>query len=430
MDENKVLGVHPLVGDEWESAVALMSADLEGSARDSKALQRRREVRSASDLLRLVLGYALGDWSLRLTGLWATLTGLGKLSDVAVLKRLRACLDWLRELIGARLREQRLCLQRRATRLRLIDATVVSGPGSRGTDWRVHLSFDMGQVQIDGIEVTDAQGGETLVRHPVEAGDVIVADRGYAHPAGLGSVLGDGGQLVVRINWQNLPLEDADGQRVDLINWLQGLTTGIGAGEVWLWTPQGRFALRLVARRLSEEAADAARRRLTKQARKKGRTPDRRSLIAASFVMVVTNLSVEQWSDAEVLDLYRLRWQIELLCKRLKSLLDLDQLRARSGDLAQVYLLGKLLAALLIDALAGKLAARWPAWGESQDRPVSPWRQYALLHDWLRSAVRGVITLERILAMLPDLGRYLRDSPRQRRQQCATARTLLRALVN
>lgn len=430
MDENKVLGVHPLVGDEWESAVALMSADLEGSARDSKALQRRREVRSASDLLRLVLGYALGDWSLRLTGLWATLTGLGKLSDVAVLKRLRACLDWLRELIGARLREQRLCLQRRATRLRLIDATVVSGPGSRGTDWRVHLSFDMGQVQIDGIEVTDAQGGETLVRHPVEAGDVIVADRGYAHPAGLGSVLGDGGQLVVRINWQNLPLEDADGQRVDLINWLQGLTTGIGAGEVWLWTPQGRFALRLVARRLSEEAADAARRRLTKQARKKGRTPDRRSLIAASFVMVVTNLSVEQWSDAEVLDLYRLRWQIELLCKRLKSLLDLDQLRARSGDLAQVYLLGKLLAALLIDALAGKLAARWPAWGESRDRPVSPWRQYALLHDWLRSAVRGVITLERILAMLPDLGRYLRDSPRQRRQQCATARTLLRALVN
>jgi len=430
MDENKVLGVHPLVGDEWESAVALMSADLEGSARDSKALQRRREVRSASDLLRLVLGYALGDWSLRLTGLWATLTGLGKLSDVAVLKRLRACLDWLRELIGARLREQRLCLQRRATRLRLIDATVVSGPGSRGTDWRVHLSFDMGQVQIDGIEVTDAQGGETLVRHPVEAGDVIVADRGYAHPAGLGSVLGDGGQLVVRINWQNLPLEDADGQRVDLINWLQGLTTGIGAREVWLWTPQGRFALRLVARRLSEEAADAARRRLTKQARKKGRTPDRRSLIAASFVMVVTNLSVEQWSDAEVLDLYRLRWQIELLCKRLKSLLDLDQLRARSGDLAQVYLLGKLLAALLIDALAGKLAARWPAWGESRDRPVSPWRQYALLLDWLRSAVRGVITLERILAMLPDLGRYLRDSPRQRRQQCATARTLLRALVN
>jgi hypothetical protein len=188
-----------------------LPVDLEASAYRTKALQRKRGVRRATDLLRLVLAYSLWDWSLRLVGAWATAAQIANLSDVAVRKRLRGTRRWLGELVGAWVSQRGGLAAQAGVRLRLIDATVITQPGSQGTDWRVHLSFDVGRMCLEGMEITDASGGETLVRHAAAPGEIEVADRGYAHRRGLGSVLARGGSLVVRINGHNLPLETPAG---------------------------------------------------------------------------------------------------------------------------------------------------------------------------------------------------------------------------
>lgn len=422
-----VTNVRERIERDWDQVQALMPIDLETTAREEKALQRRRKIRRGSDLLRLVLGYAVCDWSLRLTGAWATLIGLGNLSDVAVLKRLRACRPWLGRVLGAWLMKRREQMTRRPVRLRLIDATVVTRPGSQGTDWRTHLSLDLERLSLDGIEVTDAHGGETYARHVAQPGDILVGDRAHAHASSLGPVLAAGADTVTRISWQNLRLY-IEGQRLDVIAWLRSLGSALTERNVWLETPQGGFALRLVACRLSQQTADATRRRLIRNARKKGRTVDQRTLFAAGFVIVITSLPEDAWDAALVIELYRLRWQIELACKRLKSVLHLDHLRAQDPALAQVYLLGKLLSALILDEFMGTVATHHAAWFWSVDRPLSPWRVQALVLAGLHTAVRGAITLPRILAELPQLERYLCDSPRKRRQQAASARRLLRVL--
>jgi len=429
MDEYKQVEqsrVHSLVEQDWERVVDLMPLDLEASARAEKALQRERKVRSGADLLRMVLNYALGDLSLRLTAAWGTITGVAHMSDVAVLERLRKCRPWLAKLVAA-LVKRRVPLTQRPVRLRLMDATVVSRPGSQGTDWRAHLSLNLERFGLDGIEITDAHGGETFARYAAQPGDILVGDRIYAHARSLGSVLAADADVVARIGWQNLPLE-ADGERLDIIRWLKNLPGALSERNVWLDTPQGRFGLRLVACRLPQEAADRTRQRLIRVARKKGKTVDERTLFAAGFVILITNLSTEPWNAKQVTELYRIRWQIEVLIKRFKSVMHLDHLRAQDPELAQVYLLGKMLGALILDELTGQVATRYPMWFRSVERPVSPWRLLAMLYDGLRNSVRGDVTLERILAVLPDLERYLRDSPRKRRQQCAVARNLLRSL--
>src|SRR5512135_2608949 len=80
---------------DWEQVQRLVPLDLEASARASGAIRRRRQVRSAADLLRLVLAYVLTTYPLRLLAAWALLLGLGELSDVALLKRLGHCQRWL-----------------------------------------------------------------------------------------------------------------------------------------------------------------------------------------------------------------------------------------------------------------------------------------------------------------------------------------------
>jgi hypothetical protein len=418
----------------WEELLNHLPADLnlEATARETKALCRCREVHGALDLLRLVLAYSVCDWPLRLVAAWYTLLGRGSMSMIAVRQRLRHSVRWLGFLLGVLLQDSWRCTSMAGIRVRLMDATVICRPGSQGTDWRVHLGLDLGSHCLCGIEVTDAHGAETLARFPIQPGEIRVGDRGYAYPSGLGPVLQARGLIVVRTSWQNLRLEDEAGGKVDVATWLRRafLPTSTTAQEqvVWLPTPQGRFAVRLIAHPLDARRAEAARRRARKTARKNKHTVDDRTLLAAGFVLVLTNLPAEAWPATQVLELYRLRWQIEIRIKRLKSLLDLDGLRAQDRDLAQAYLLGKLLGAVLAEGIGRQLQNVQPEWWTDTERPINHWRLTRLVWEVIAETVRGPIPWMRILQKSTHLKRFLCDEPRKRRPQWQTAQRLLHGL--
>lgn len=418
--------------EHWAQIEQVLPDNLAESARQHGALRRRRRIAGPLPLLRLVLLYALG-LSLRLIGVWGVLQEWADLSDVAILQRLRRCACWVGVLLGQLLQAYWRHLPAQAgLRVRLLDATTVQGPGSTGTGWRVHLGLDLGSGGVRDVALTTAQGGETLARFSGQADEIWVADRGYAFASSLGPPLAAGIPLVVRCNWQNLPWQTADGQRFDVIAWLHQATANASASTlettVWLPTPQGRFPLRLVVGVLAQEAADRARQRARTAARKKGRTVSEQTLYACGFILLLTNLSAAQWPASQVLALYRLRWQVEVLFRRWKGLLTLADLRAQDPQLVQTCLLGKLLLVVLCDALSSTLRSDAPDWFTTCQRPVSPWRLTALVYQHLRQVILGTITWASVLAHLPQLQRFLCDPPRRRQQQLATARAWLKRL--
>jgi hypothetical protein len=417
----------PLLNRHWQQVLEMLPPDLEESARQTKALQRRRETRSAADLLRLVLLYTVCDLSLRLTGLWATLLGLGCSSPVAIRKRLQKARLWVGQLLAPSLLSLHFLTTPPAVRLRLVDATSISSPGSHGTAWRVHLGFDLGALRLDTIELTDVHGAESLTRFVPHAGEILLADRGYAQSPGVAATLAAGGGLVLRFGWRSLTLRDAAGQPFDLLAGLRQVPQpGPGECPIGVHIQDHTYPLRLIACRLSQEAAEAARRRIRQRARRKGQTPQRETFEAAGVLFVLTNLPADAYPAATVLDLYRVRWQVELAIKRLKSIWQLDQVRAKEPQLVQTYLLGKLLGALLGEALTRGVHVRRPEWWGQPARPVSLWRLQRIWVEWLRATILGRPSLATILEVLPRLARYLRDTPRQRRQQLANAWQWLR----
>jgi len=106
---------------------------------------------------------------------------------------------------------------------------------------------------------------------------------------------------------------------------------------------------RVVILRKSEQSARAERERLQRLARKKGKALDPRSLIAAEFVVLATSLDARSYPAEEILAMYRLRWQIELAFKRLKSLLNLDRLPARTEKGARSWIYAHLILAIATD---------------------------------------------------------------------------------
>lgn len=419
-----VEGERHLLEQCWAEAEQKLGIDLEQSAREAKAIQRMRQIRSASDLLRMILFYTLSDWSLRLVGVWAFMQGIGYMSDVAILKRLRNSHVWIGKLVVLMLQKRCSALQSMpGIRLRLMDATCVSKPGSHTTDWRTHLCFDLGNLCIDGIELTDKHGGESLVRFAPQSNEIRIADGAYSFASGMGPVLAEGGGLVVRINWRNVPVRMPDGQRFEIIPWLHTIS-GPTERPIWFSTPQGWFQLRLIASPLPPEKAEEARRRarLRNQRKQLRHQPTENTLFAAGFILLLTNLPAQNWSLPLVLSLYRMRWQIELVFKRLKSLIQYDHVRAKDPRLAQTYLLAKLLVALMLDDLNHQTRCSQPDWFLSLERPVSISRltQYHL--DNFRQLVWGRWPIQHPPHLLIVLQRYFCDSPRVRLQQLAWAR--------
>jgi hypothetical protein len=387
------MDVRTVLDDQWPYLLSFLpdGVDLEASARETKAFVRARGVRSPDALLRLAFAYGVGGMSLRETAAWAKVSDLADLSDVALLNRLRRASDWLGVLLGRTLASHAEPLPKSATlrRICLVDATTISIPGSEGTDWRIHLRFDLERMSIIDAELTDVHGGETLARHNAVAGDIVIGDRAYGTRRGLDHVTKLGADFLVRLTWHNLPLTCMDGEPFDILAALRKLpgspsqprnqgkmsvdevdpcasTREFATGEFFVKTaPTKEYPAiegRLIAVRKSKAKADADRDRIRRNNTKKGRKTDPRTLEAANYTFVFTSLPSSEISASDLLALYRFRWQIELAFKRLKSLLDLNVLLARDQALARTALFAKLLASILIDALTVRFVDFSP-WG-------------------------------------------------------------------
>ncbi|MGQ0565641.1 MAG: transposase [Gemmobacter sp.] len=346
--------------DGWSGVLSRIgTADaLDASARASGALTRRRGVRDGASLLRLGLGYGPGGMSLREAAAWAQMRGIAEVSDVALLKRLRGAADWFGTLAGQVLAGRAAAGDIGTRPLRLVDGTVLTAPGSQGADWRVHMGYDPVGCRFTDFELTDGNGAERLERFPAVAQEIRIADRGFGHrPDGL-RVLAEGpGDYLVRVHWRGLHWLDAAGERFDLMGFLRDLgEADTGEARIRIGRGKGRdgwqpFAARLVALRLPQDKVEAAQARIRKDNRRKGRAVQPETLEAAAHVLLLTSLDPEDYPPARIGALYRLRWQVELAFKRLKSLLNLDTLRARDPALARAWIYTNLLAAFLLDDL-------------------------------------------------------------------------------
>lgn len=360
-----------LLEEEWEYLTDLLPKDWREQARTTGALRRARDVRSADALLQLILMHTATGLSLRQTVVRAREQAIADISDVALLKRLRASEPWLRVLTANMTDLDDTGVLRRVSahrRVRAVDATTVEEQGGAGTDWRVHYTLRLPDLSCDFFELTDAHGGETYRRIPVAPGDLLLGDRGYSNAAGAAAVRTASGDVLVRWNSFSFPLQTADGKPFNALQELSQLPKR-GARE-WAvsFTHNGqRYTGRLCAIRKNAVATERARQKMRREARKKQKQVSEEALKLAAFVVVFTTVSAKELTTREVLELYRVRWQIELRFKHLKSLLGLGCLPKYDDASCRAWIEAKLLCGLLIERLMRQAkfffpwGYRWPA---------------------------------------------------------------------
>ena len=338
--------------------------DLNALARSTKAIQRVRGngISDGTGLLRLCLARGPGGMSLQEVAAWAHLEGIAELAAQSLNERLHHSVDFLaaivHRLLAARTDSKPLLWPGR--HLRIVDGSSLSQPGSKGTDWRLHVGYDLGRGGFSHLEVTDRQGAESLLLCDPVPGEVLIADRGYAKAAELRECLVPSGphqrDFIVRVGWKALALRDLDEQPFSLLAQMEAMAGEMGPRD---WMVQavvgsGRRArllpVRVVIMPLPPDKAEINRQKMRRKASKHQDKMDPRSLIAAGFVVLVTSLPAEIPAN-EIFAAYRLRWQIELAIKWLKSVLRIDELPTRTSNGSLCWLHAHLIMALLNEDL-------------------------------------------------------------------------------
>ena len=363
--------IRPEILDHWPEVSAHLPAgfDVEATARLRGAFTRAREVKDAKTLLRLALAYGGLGMSLRETCAWAEVGEIASLRDPSLLNRLRKAGPWLGDILAALIAEQANGPAGRwaGYRLRALDGTSICQPGADRTTWRLHVGYDLATGQVDQLELTDVHGAENLQRLAYRAGDVVLADRYYARPRDLRPVIDGGADFIVRTGWNSLRLLQPNGEPFDLFAALAAQAEQEGEVQVRIHegvsevTPSEPLILRLVIRRKDPEQVEAEHKRLLKDAKKRGKQPDPRSLEAAKYILLLTSLPAAVFPPSDILALYRFRWQIELAFKRFKSLAGLDQLPAKNPGLARAWIYARLIVAIIAERIAGQVPDSFPS---------------------------------------------------------------------
>jgi hypothetical protein len=329
-----------------------LPADYEKMCYESKAIERRRGVDSAGDLMLLVMYHLLNGCSLLEISEIAKLTKLGNMSDVAFMKRFEKCCEWFVQINAALMSAGMAAYQvpwwMEKYTVVAVDASDVTEKGRSGRLYRLHFALDIFNLKSLQYKITTQAVGEKLENFEIKSGYLMLADRIYSTAKGIKHCRKSGGNFIMRLRKNNFRYWDEAGERVDLLERLREIDTRELDISVKISDGEGSYIpVRVCAIRKKPEDILKAHKRLDRKRSKKQESITPETIEFNEYIVLVTSLT--EPSAAEILEAYRYRWQVEIYFKRLKSIIGYGELPKRRENSVLAWLNGKLMIALLLE---------------------------------------------------------------------------------
>jgi hypothetical protein len=300
-----------------------------------------------------------------------------------------------------------------------------AGSGQRGcaASAKLQLSFDYLTGALNALEVLPGRTPDQtcgLHRQYALPTSLHLFDLGYFDQRVLADLEQNGAYFISRLQTQTTLYQAADDtQALNLLDTLCSQSHGQGEIRVYL----GRLArvpVRLVFQRLPSAVVAERRRKAKAKARKHGQTCSQRLLALLEWALFITNVPADWLTPDQVLAVYRVRWQAELMFKLWKSQAKLKHIGLWNPARVLCQFYARLLGVVLFHG------------------SVAPWRFTALAELSLPKAFRlmqryALRLLDAIAAgwqTVPDLFRrltedFLRFAPKNARKKSPSTYQLL-----
>ena len=212
--------------------------------------------------------------------------------------------------------------------------------GKGGKSLRLHLCYNLTDGKMESVVLTDNTVAEAVSIFPVESGALYIADAGYGKGTQYLHITQRQADALLRVTPNHLRLaEDDKGcAKIDMVKKLD-TSAKLLDFKCFVHTHNGKYApVRIIASRLPQDKALLARKRKLRKASKRQSQIRKETLVYAEWVILMTSLG-DDYTAEELLKMYRCRWQIELLFKRIKQSLKVTKLRPASLEHSKVTVL-------------------------------------------------------------------------------------------
>lgn len=347
---------------QYKKLTDLLPKGWREAAKSEKALQRSgRYIKTADDLLKVDFLYLTEGASFGQTAALLQITGEYPLTKNAVYERVTNSGDWLKWMCEHLCHENGYIVEKpewlEEYRVCLVDATNTSRPGSSGADYRLHYLIELFHLNMVEMHLTSAAEGETITRYQkLKEKDLILGDRAYGRVKGITYARKHHADYIFRLKADAFTLYTGEHEKFDLARcleeeWAPGKLLDL---HLYYQDGNGYSPVRVCALGKTMEQIKKSERQIKKSNRQKMRGKiSPLQAVFNRFVVVITSLP-DNISADQIFQLYRMRWQIEMVFKRMKSIFDIGNLTSFKDQSVFAWFYGKLLLSGLCEILVNR----------------------------------------------------------------------------
>lgn len=267
-----------------------------------------------------------------------------------------------------------------------------SGGGASDANCKLQAGYEYKSGRLGFFTLTEGikpdQAYSSRLVDFVEKGDLTLTDLGYFKLSVFKELTAKGAYFLSKLLIGTTLLNADTSEKIDLSATLRSFVGNTLEISVIMGNDKHPVPCRLIGFRATKQVADARRRKLRKEAKKKGRTPGKHHLARCDWTLFVTNAPSEILPVTMVFSLYRLRWQIELVFKQLKSVLRIHLSNTAKEYRLKCEILGKLIMAVIIHSIHSSLnATLWT----TQKKEVSFDKLYKRIQERAFSFLQGIL---------------------------------------
>jgi len=315
-------------------------------------------------------------------------------------KKISQTVPWLTHLLNALLPPIKMQGRDQAVlqgcTVKIVDGTNIKQQGEKGEVIRAHMCYDLSHRRMEEVHVTDQHTAESLAVFTISPGCIYIGDAGYGKGKNYEYIVSGHADALLRVTpGQILLSQSPEGrQKIEMAHKLKTKKDMVEF-SCYVHTEKRKYMpVRIIACRLPPDKAKQAIKRKKRDASKKQYELTEETLLYAQWMIVMTSLG-EAYSAEKIVWLYRLRWQIELVFKRIKQYFKVTRLKAAS--------LRHSTAIVLLMLIVWALTEREVVWAEmylqSKQADMSRYSVWSMSGYYFHS-LKATIT--RLLALCTD----------------------------
>ena len=288
-----------------------------------------------------------------------------------------------------------------------------SGGSASAASAKIQVNYEYLSGTFTGLELGSGRISDHRCPFPVSfarKNSLMLFDLGYFKLAILVAIAQAEAWFLTRLHTNtSLYWQSDDEKQADIIGYLDKQSEAVGEVAVYIGAKE-RLPVRLVYRRLPAAQVAEKRRKARRNATKKKQTCSATHLQWLAWHICITNVPITRLSSAQVLLVYRLRWQIELIFKLWKSQAKLTTIRYENPQHVVCLLYAHLLGLILFQWLIAPHRF-------AEDTELSPAKAFKcfqrVLPKFIRRMALGWHKVPACLAhFFRDLERYAQKSSR------------------